>query len=68
MPGMNGLKLLQTLCGGTRTKAVGFILMTGTADKALIDKGRQLGMNNCLKIPFEPAQLRGCIEAVVGRL
>lgn len=68
MPGMDGLQFLHALRSGPRTKGVGFILITGKADKAIIDKGRQLGMNNFLKKPFEPNDLRGCIEAVVGRL
>jgi len=68
MPGMDGLQFLHALRTGARTKGVGFILITGKADKAIIDKGRQLGMNNFLKKPFNPNDLRGCIEAVVGRL
>lgn len=68
MPGMDGLQLLHQLRTGAKTKGVGFILITGKADKAIIDQGRSLGMNNFLKKPFEPNDLRACIEAVVGRL
>ncbi len=68
MPGMDGLQLLHHLRSTAKTKGVGFILITGKADKAIIDKGRQLGMNNFLKKPFEPSDFGGCIEAVVGRL
>ena len=68
MPGMDGLQLLHALRTDARTKGVGFILITGRADKEIIDKGRKLGMNNFLKKPFEPQNLRTCIEAVVGRL
>ncbi|NIZ09897.1 response regulator [Pseudooceanicola sp. HF7] len=68
MPEMDGLQLLHQLRSGAKTKGVGFILITGKADKAIIDKGKQLGMNNFLKKPFEPNDLRACIEAVVGRL
>lgn len=68
MPGMDGLQLLRQLRTGPKTKGVGFILITGKADKAIIDQGRQLGMNNFLKKPFEPGELQTCIEAVVGRL
>ncbi|OWU84923.1 chemotaxis protein CheY [Oceanicola sp. 22II-s10i] len=68
MPGMDGLQLLHHLRTNTRTKGVGFILITGKADKATIDRGRQLGMNNFLMKPFGTADLRTCIEAVVGRL
>ncbi|MEI4485939.1 response regulator [Frigidibacter sp. MR17.14] len=68
MPGMDGLQLLQALRGGAKTKGVGFILITGRADKEIIDSGKRLGMNNFLKKPFTPQELRTCIEAVVGRL
>lgn len=68
MPGMNGLQLLHALRSAPKTKSVGFILITGRADKEIIDTGRKLGMNNFLKKPFTPQELRSCIEAVVGRL
>ncbi|MFN0116057.1 MAG: response regulator [Paracoccaceae bacterium] len=68
MPGMDGLQLLHALRTNDRTKGVGFILITGRADKELIDAGRRLGMNNFLRKPFAPQDLRACIEAVVGRL
>ena len=68
MPGMDGLQLLHRLRSGAKTKGVGFILITGKADKAIIDQGRKFGMNNFLKKPFEPKDLQACIEAVVGRL
>ncbi len=68
MPGMDGLHLLHALRQTPQTKGAGFILITGRADREIIDKGRQLGMNNFLKKPFTPADLRACIEAVVGRI
>lgn len=68
MPGMDGLQLLYALRVEPKTKGVGFILITGRADKEIIDNGRRLGMNNFLKKPFTPQDLRSCIEAVVGRL
>ncbi|MCV6824484.1 MULTISPECIES: response regulator [Halocynthiibacter] len=68
MPEMDGLHLLHALRQNPKTKGVGFILITGRADREIIEKGKQLGMNNFLKKPFDPAQLKACIEAVVGRL
>ncbi len=68
MPGMDGLHLLRALRQNSQTKGAGFILITGRADREIIDKGRQLGMNNFLKKPFTPTELQSCIEAVVGRL
>ena len=68
MPGMDGLQLLQTLRGTPQTARTGFILITGTTDAAVLDKGKQLGMNNFLKKPFSPTALKACIERVVGPL
>jgi two-component system chemotaxis response regulator CheY len=34
----------------------------------VIDRGRGLGMNNYIKKPFTPDDMRGAIEAVFGRL
>lgn len=68
MPKMNGLQLLENLRLHKATQSIGFILLTGSADPALIDRGRRLGMNNFLKKPFTALQLKKCIEAVVGKL
>lgn len=67
MPGMDGLTLLRTLRGNAGTKGVGFILITGRADKELIDRGKALGMNNFIKKPFTLPDLKACLEAVIGR-
>ena len=68
MPGMDGLQLLQVLRSTQQTARTGFILITGTTDGAVIDRGKQLGMNNFLKKPFSPTALKVCIEQVVGPL
>lgn len=68
MPSMDGLQLLEALRQGPKTRGLGFILITGRADRAVVETGRRLGMNNFLRKPFTPQDLRGCIEAVVGRL
>lgn len=68
MPGMDGLGLLKEIRTNPHTKGAGFILVTGRADKNLIDTGRMLGMNNFIRKPFTPTELKNCLEAVVGRL
>lgn len=68
MPGMNGLGLLRELRADPKTKAAGFILVTGRADDEMIESGRQLGMNNFIRKPFTPMELKSCLEAVVGRI
>ena len=68
MPGMDGLHLLQALRQDPKLKAIGFILITGKAEKPVIEAGQRLGMNNFIKKPFSPPDLQKCIESVVGRL
>ena len=68
MPDVNGLQFLHTLRTTQKTKGVGFILITGKTDKDIIEGGKRLGMNNFIKKPFQPNELKACIEAVVGPL
>lgn len=68
MPGMNGLQLLHALRTQPQTRKVGFLLITGKADREIIETGKKLGMNNFLAKPFQPNDLRAAIEAIVGRL
>ncbi|MEL6521168.1 MAG: response regulator [Pseudomonadota bacterium] len=68
MPGMDGLQFLHALRSSSTLRKVGFILITGKADRQIIENGKKLGMNNFIKKPFEQSDLRTCIEAVVGRL
>jgi two-component system chemotaxis response regulator CheY len=57
MPGMDGLGLLQNLRSNPATQKLGFILVTGRADAALVAQGQKLGMNNMIKKPFTPEAL-----------
>jgi len=68
MPVMDGMELLRNLRANRATKGVGFILITGKPTPELIEQGRSLGMNNMIKKPFSTAQLKACIEQVVGPL
>lgn len=68
MPKMDGLELLKSMRSNPTTQKAGFILLTGTKDPKVIERGKQLGMNNFIEKPFTTEKLRACIEAVVGRL
>jgi two-component system chemotaxis response regulator CheY len=68
MPKMDGLKLLHLLRNIPETREIGFVLITGQAERQVIEQGRKLQMNNYLAKPFTPEGLRKCIETVVGRL
>ena len=68
MPEMDGLHLLHYMRNTPQTQKAGFLLITGKADPAIINKGKQLGMNNFLPKPFQAGELKTAIEAIVGRL
>ena len=68
MPKIDGIQLLRALRQHGPTSKVGFILVTGKGDKALIDEGKKWGLNNFLAKPFTVPALKTCIEAVVGKL
>jgi two-component system chemotaxis response regulator CheY len=68
MPKIDGIQLLRALRQHGPTSKVGFILVTGKGDKALIDEGKKWGLNNFLAKPFTVPGLKTCIEAVVGKL
>mgnify|MGYP003675600844 CR=1 FL=1 len=68
MPGMDGLQLLECLRTNKSTHRIGFILITGTANRDLIERGQAAGMNNFIAKPFTKEGLLRCIESVTGRL
>jgi two-component system chemotaxis response regulator CheY len=49
-------------------KSVGFILLTGRADRDLVQRAAQFGANNYLVKPFTVVGLKQKIEQVVGAL
>jgi two-component system chemotaxis response regulator CheY len=68
MPGLDGLALLKGLRENPSTARIGFILVTGSPDKTLIERGRQYALNNYVTKPFTVTSLRAAIEAVFGKL
>lgn len=68
MPKMTGIGLLKALREYAPTSKVGFILVTGLADKSIILEGKKFGLNNFLLKPFTTPAMLACIEAVTGKL
>jgi two-component system chemotaxis response regulator CheY len=65
---MSGLDLLENLRMNQTTRSIGFILVTGTPDQEILERGQRLGLNNLIKKPFTTQSLKSAVEAVVGRL
>lgn len=68
MPRLDGLALLARLRDHGPTSQMGFILVTGRAEAALIERGKKHRMNNFLEKPIDAGKMKGCIEAILGAI
>jgi len=68
MPKLDGLSLLRAVRAHETTRSTAFIMLTGRADRELVQRAVQFGVNNYLVKPFTVATLREKIEAVFGAL
>ena len=68
MPKMDGLGLLRAVRAHPPIANTAFIMLTGRADKELVQRAVQFGVNNYLVKPFTAADLKGKIEQVFGPL
>ena len=68
MPNLDGLGLLRAVRAHPPTSRAAFIMLTGRADRELVQRAVQFGVNNYLVKPFTTAQLKEKLEAVFGPL
>lgn len=68
MPVMDGMGLLKAVRGYKPTQRVPFIMLTGQADRSLIETAAKLGVNNYLVKPVTVGKLKSAIEAIFGKL
>lgn len=68
MPKLDGLGLLRAIRAHPPLSKTAFIMLTGRADRELVQKAVQFGVNNYVVKPFTVATLKDRIEAVFGRL
>lgn len=68
MPNIDGLDLLRAVRKHPPFKDIAFIMLTGQADRELVLKAKEHGVNNYLIKPFSVESLKSKIEAVVGAL
>jgi|CXWL01.1.fsa_nt_gi two-component system chemotaxis response regulator CheY len=68
MPKLDGLGFLRAVRAHELTKKAAFIMLTGRADKELVQRAMQFGVNNYITKPFSPASLRQKIQEVFGPL
>ena len=68
MPNLDGLGLLRAVRAHPPTSKTAFIMLTGRADRELVQRAVQFGVNNYLVKPFTVAQLKDKLEGVFGPL
>lgn len=68
MPKLDGLGLLRAIRSHEPVRGIAFIMLTGRADKELVQRAMQFGVNNYIVKPFTAAQLKEKIEDVFGAL
>jgi two-component system chemotaxis response regulator CheY len=68
MPNLDGFGLLRAIRSHPPIRTTAFIMLTGRADKELVQRAVQFGANNYLVKPFTVAGLKEKIEAVFGAL
>ena len=68
MPKLDGLGLLRAIRAHPPIKSTAVIMLTGRADRELVQRAVQFGVNNYLVKPFTVAMLKEKIEAVFGAL
>jgi two-component system chemotaxis response regulator CheY len=68
MPNLDGLALLRAIRSHEPLRNTAFIMLTGRADKELVQRAVQYGVNNYIAKPFTAADLKKKIEAVFGAL
>ena len=68
MPNLDGLGLLRAIRAHPPIATTPFIMLTGRADKDLVARAVQYGVNNYLVKPFAVQTLKDKIEAVFGPL
>ncbi|WP_395646729.1 response regulator [Terricaulis sp.] len=68
MPKLDGLGFLRAVRAHQQSSKTAFIMLTGRADKELVQRAMQYGVNNYIMKPFSPAMLKEKIEQVFGAL
>jgi len=67
MPEMNGHRVLETLRGDPKTAGVPFIFLTGWGEKDDVRTGMNLGADDYLVKPVEPADLLAAVSSRLRR-
>lgn len=68
MPKVDGLQLLQAIRSDPVLQSTAVIMLTGHADKEVVQKAVALKVNNFIVKPFSTEKLKEKLEAVLGPL
>jgi two-component system chemotaxis response regulator CheY len=68
MPKMHGLQFLKAVRQDSALDKTGFIMLSGAANEAVVDKADELGVNSFILKPFFPEDLKRRIETLFREL
>src|SRR5690348_13751486 len=66
MPRVSGLEVLEQLRSQKETKALPFVLVTGSGQRSDAERALKLGANAYLTKPFDPFELIKTVKSVLG--
>ncbi|MBT1071652.1 response regulator [Pelotalea chapellei] len=66
MPDINGLELLSYLRNNPNYQEIPVIIISSEGSQKDIDKGKQLGANDYVIKPFDPARVQELIQLYLG--
>ena len=66
MPDINGLELLSYLRNNPNYQEIPVIIVSSEGSQKDIDKGKQLGANDYIIKPFDPARVQELIQLYLG--
>jgi CheY-like chemotaxis protein len=67
MPGLDGFRVLQKLRLDARTVATPFLIVTGVDNGGVRERVRQMGGDDCLQKPFQPAQVLDALHRALRK-
>jgi two-component system, OmpR family, response regulator MtrA len=67
MPKLDGYELTRRVRAEAALRSIPVILLTARSQESDIDRGFEVGADDCLKKPFNPDELVARVRAVLGR-
>ena len=67
MPKLTGIEVTEALREAEKTREMPVILLTASVQQADLERGMSAGANHYMRKPFDPAELREMVQALLER-